>query len=148
MRTLFDEARLREVLDRLALLSADAEPVWGQMSAHRAVCHLSAQLAHALGELATAPVPGPMSKRPLSWLVIHAMPWPKGSAESPPEFLRFEPSSFAADLAELRARVERLAAERDREAWPVSPVFGSLTGKDYGVLCYRHLDHHLTQFGA
>jgi hypothetical protein len=148
MRTLFDQVRQREVLDRLAHLASDAQPLWGRMNVHQAVCHLSSQLAHTLGELPAEAVMGPMSRRPLNWILIHAAPWPKGSAQSPPEFLHFETRTWEEDRAELRELIHRFAERREEEAWPPSPVFGKLTRKDYGVLSYRHLDHHLTQFGA
>ena len=64
------------------------------------------------------------------------------------------PNSLRMMLAEgaVSAAVVPMFSEvREKEGeedWPVSPVFGKLTRKDYGVLSYRHLDHHLTQFGA
>jgi hypothetical protein len=30
----------------------------------------------------------------------------------------------------------------------VHPVFGTLSGKAWGALGWRHLDHHLRQFGV
>ncbi len=33
-------------------------------------------------------------------------------------------------------------------AWPVSPVFGRISGRSWGVMLYRHLDYHLGQFGV
>jgi len=30
----------------------------------------------------------------------------------------------------------------------VHAFFGSLTGAEWGVSTYKHLDHHLRQFGA
>lgn len=33
-------------------------------------------------------------------------------------------------------------------AWPASRVFGRISGSSWGVLEYKHLDHHLRQFGV
>jgi hypothetical protein len=30
----------------------------------------------------------------------------------------------------------------------VSPLFGPLTGREWGALAYKHADHHLRQFGV
>jgi hypothetical protein len=46
------------------------------------------------------------------------------------------------------ALVERFGHADPGKVWPVSPVFGALSGKDWGALSYKHLDHHLRQFGC
>ena len=42
----------------------------------------------------------------------------------------------------------RLASKSPTEVWPEHPAFGSLTHRAWGVLKYRHADHHLRQFGV
>jgi len=66
-----------------------------------------------------------------------------------PELLARPPATWQADVAELQALVDRLVA-RGREAtpWPEHPAFGKLSRRAWGVLTYRHIDHHLRQFGA
>jgi len=34
------------------------------------------------------------------------------------------------------------------EEWPEHPAFGALSRRAWGVLIYRHMDHHLRQFDA
>ena len=41
---------------------------------------------------------------------------------------------------ELHERISRLT--------PETPAFGPLSARGWGVLTYRHLDHHLLQFGV
>lgn len=33
-------------------------------------------------------------------------------------------------------------------SWPPSRVFGRISGRSWGVLQHKHLDHHLRQFGV
>jgi hypothetical protein len=35
----------------------------------------------------------------------------------------------------------------DPAVWPEHPVFGKMTPRAWRVLGYRHMDHHLRQFG-
>lgn len=44
--------------------------------------------------------------------------------------------------------LERFATREPTGAWPAHPLFGALSGSDWGVLVYRHMDPHLRQFGA
>jgi Protein of unknown function (DUF1569) len=61
---------------------------------------------------------------------------------------------------ELVERLERLAPEAkplwgnvqsfetlNPAVWPEHPVFGEMTPRAWCVLGYRHMDHHLRQFG-
>ena len=59
-------------------------------------------------------------------------------------------------LFPMPASSERLVAllSRFAEGGPQAagkathPSFGNLKGDEWGILVYRHLDHHLQQFGA
>jgi hypothetical protein len=52
-------------------------------------------------------------------------------------------STFTSLVNELARR-----ADDSSTRWPEHPFFGPLTRKDWGVLGYRHSDHHLRQFDA
>jgi Protein of unknown function (DUF1569) len=56
---------------------------------------------------------------------------------------------FEASRARLVELIEAFVAggpERCTD-WP-HMFFGRLTGEEWGVLVYKHLDHHLRQFGV
>lgn len=148
MPTLFDPTHCNGLLHRIRVLTPDHRPQWGHMTAPQMVCHLHAAFEASLGELAVGPPVGPFSRFPLNWLVIHLLPWPQGKAESPPEFLARAATTWEHDLDTLGRLVERAAARGPRAAWPVSRVFGRISGRSWGVLHWRHVDHHLRQFRA
>lgn len=52
------------------------------------------------------------------------------------------------DRAALHDLIERFAAEDRAGRWPPHPAFGTLSGRGWGSLAYKHLDHHLRQFGV
>jgi hypothetical protein len=118
------------------------------MTAQQMVCHLNASFRASLGELAAGPPAGAISRFPLNWLVIHLLPWPQGKVESPPEFLAVPATTWERDLAALRSLIERAAAQGPAAPWPPSRVFGKISGKSWGALHRKHVDHHLRQFGA
>lgn len=148
MGSLFDRRDREAILGRIATLKADRRPLWGRFTAPEMICHVSSGLRQGLGELETGPPAGPMSHAPLNWLVIHVLPWPKGKGKSPPELLRTKPTTWDADIGRLRDLVGRFAARGPAADWPASLVFGRISGRSWGVLQHKHLDHHLRQFGA
>lgn len=148
MPTLFNPAERDRMLVRIGRLAPGRRPLWGRFTASEMVCHVSSALRYGLGELEAGPPKGPLSHPPLNWLVIHVLPWPRGKAKSPRAFLSVRPTSWDADLAQLAESARRFSARGPSAGWPVSPVFGRISGRSWGVLQYRHLDHHLRQFGV
>ncbi len=134
---------------RLARLNADAQPRWGRMTAAEMVAHLSQSVRLALGELPITTPPGALRFTPLRQIVIHWLPFPKGTA-APRELHGAPLHGWVDSLAELDALTERLVARAAEPShqWPVHPYFGRLSRKEWGVLGYRHMDHHLRQFGV
>jgi hypothetical protein len=148
MPSLFDAERRHEVLERIGRLAPDRKPRWGRFTAPEMVCHVSCDLRHGLGELATGPPTGLLAHAPFNWLAIHVVPWPKGRGKSPPEFLATRPTTWQADVSRLRDLIGRFADRGPAGKWPASRVFGRISGRSWGVMLYKHLDHHLRQFGA
>jgi hypothetical protein len=146
--TLFDTRERATILDRMARITPDRRPVWGRFTAPEMICHLTCALRQSLEELEAGPPAGPFRHPPLNWLIIHVIPWPKGKAKSPPEFLTGRPTTWDADLATLRTLITRFAERGPDAAWPPSKVFGRISGRSWGALHYKHLDHHLRQFGV
>ena len=148
MPSLFAPEVRDAILDRVARLSSSSKPLWGRFTAAEMVCHISCELRHGLGELETGPPSGPLTRPPLNWLAIHVIPWPKGKGKSPPEFLATRPTTWVADVSRLRDLVQRFAARGPAADWPPSRVFGRISGRSWGVMVHKHLDHHLRQFGV
>lgn len=148
MPTIHDPQVRDSLVQRLAGLRSDSSARWGRMTASQMVCHLNASLRASLGELPVGQAAGPMARFPFNWVVIHLLPWPQGKAESPPEFLNQPASAWDADVAALRSLIERAGTRSPTAAWPPSRAFGAISGKSWGALHWKHVDHHLRQFGA
>ena len=148
MPSLFDARSRDAILARIACLAPDRKPLWGRFTAPEMVCHVSCDLRQSLGELETAPPTGPLTHPPVNWLVIHVLPWPKGKGRSPPEFLATRPTTWQADVSRLRDLIRRFGDRGPAAVWPPSRVFGRISGRSWGVMEHKHLDHHLRQFGV
>jgi hypothetical protein len=80
--------------------------------------------------------------------LIHVLPWPKGKAKAPPGTLGTSAAGWEVDRASLVDLIVRFAAAPASQLAPTHPMFGRMTPRDWDVLMYRHLDHHLRQFSA
>ncbi len=146
--SLSDDGQRREIVARLRRLRPDSPQRWGQMMAPRMVAHLTDQMTHTLGDVPVAPRRGPLRWPPVRYLSIYWIPWPKGRVHGPPEAYVTEPAEWSADLESLVALVERFGAADPEAAWPDHALFGRMSGRDWGVFCHKHFDHHLRQFGV
>jgi len=140
-----------ELLRRLRTLTPQAARRWGRMTPHQMVCHLSDAWRISLGERASTPAGNVATRTVAKWLVLYtAMPIPKGVTTSPEldqEGGGTSPSEFAADVETLASLIERSAQPNTPEPNP-HPAFGQLTRSQWARFNYRHMNHHLRQFGV
>ena len=148
MPTFWDAAAREEFCQRVARLRPDTPARWGKFDAPQMVAHLNDAMRMASGELPIPPRKTPLRYWPIRKLVIYVLPFPKGAPTAPQLLARCEAADLATEQAAFRALAERVAAKPSTDAWPHHPAFGALTHADWGVLAYRHTDHHLRQFGV
>jgi len=147
MKTIFNPRDHLELHDRVQRLTMTQKPQWGKMTPLQMVAHLTDSLRMASGELEVVPKKVPIRFSPLKQLVLYLLPIPKGLPSSP-ELIRRSPGDWSTEIARLREELNGLV-ERGAEALaPSHPAFGKLSAKQWGVLIYRHMDHHLKQFGV
>ena len=147
MKSIFNPRDHRELHDRVQQLKTSQQAQWGTMTPLQMVAHLSDSLRMASGQLEVAPKKVPLRFSPLKQVVLYLLPIPKGVPTSP-ELIARTPGDWSREVAELREELNGLV-ERGAEALaPAHPAFGKLSAKQWGVLIYRHMDHHLRQFGV
>ena len=150
MKTLFDAASVEDVKARLQRLEPGSERRWGTMTAAQAVAHCAAGLEMAAGERL---LPRVLIGRILGRLVKRL------ALGNDAPLRRNSPTAkglVMADDRDLDLERQRLGGLIDRFAaagpegctrHPHS-FFGPLTPQEWAVLMYKHLDHHLRQFGV
>ena len=151
MKSLFDAAVADEIGRRLGQLELQSERLWGTMSVAQMVAHCAVSLQWAVGEV----VP---DREALPARVIGRLIKPMVFRNEAP-FRRNSPTSRSLVVSGERD----LAIERDRLKGLVErfqlggaagctrnphSFFGRLTPEEWAALMYKHLDHHLRQFGV
>jgi hypothetical protein len=150
MKNLFEAATVDEVKTRMLRLRPDSGRLWGKMNAAQAVAHCAAGLELAMGDRRP---PQLWLGRILGWIV---KPMALGSEAPMRRNSPTVPSIVVADERDLGAERDRVGAliERFAAAGPAGctthphSFFGRLTPQEWAVLMYKHLDHHLRQFGV
>jgi hypothetical protein len=152
MKTLGNERDRTEIARRLTTIRPDARPLWGKMSAHQMVCHLSDSFRIALGRKSARDASGVLQRTVVKWIALYLpVRWPTELVTVPEidqQIGGTPPVQFAADLAQVSELLELFTArERDRES-PRHPIFGNMSRAAWLRWGYLHTDHHLRQFGA
>jgi hypothetical protein len=109
--------------------------------------HCTAGIEMMLGEKAVARRSGPLRFPPLRYLIIHVLPFPKGAPTAPELIMPLYRGDWLADHARLVRAVDAVAERGPGGEWSEHPAFGKLSPHSVGVLLWKHLDHHLRQFG-
>lgn len=135
------------ILTRFRRLQSGTQPKWGKLDAPGMVAHVIDVLRLGTGEIVVASKGGPLQYWPINTLVMFHLPWPKG-APTAPELIVRKPADIRAEVEVLRNVMANFAAIDASKNWPAHPAFGKITGEQWGRLMYRHLDHHLVQFGV
>ena len=145
-RTLLNDNDRAEVLDRLRRVRPDSARRWGTLSAARMLCHLADSLRVALGQIPVTPTHSFITRTVLKHVVVNtSFKAPPGKIQTAPEMLSTSPADWAQDLRSCEELAARVGAG---EASSVHPKFGRLSAQEWGRLCWKHLDHHLRQFGV
>jgi len=148
MGSILNDKDRAEITSRLHSLTSSSARRWGSMDVVAMLQHLSLSGRMTVGELE---VPS-SNKRifqvfPLKHLILYVAPFPKG-APTAPALKPVDTSSFEAERAALLELIERIGTGPREGAGPAHPLFGPLTWREWGVVTYKHADHHLKQFGA
>jgi hypothetical protein len=152
VKTLANATDTHEILQRLKKVRPDSPRRWGKMTSHQMICHLTDSFRMMASEKEVSDATGPFQQTILKWFALYLpLPWPAGIMTRPEidqELGGSPPVEFAADIDELVRRVERVAAAGSSIRCAPHPIFGPMSNADWLRWSYRHLDHHLRQFGA
>jgi hypothetical protein len=148
-RSLRDPDGRQAILERLARLTPDNPRHWGVMEPATLLPHLASGLRMALGERTAPPDPGSRLRSPLRrYLALYILPWPEGRIETPPGAFSTPSQGWERDRDLVFDLIERFATAKPEALGAEHPAFGRMSQRDWDALQYRHLDHHLRQFGC
>lgn len=148
MKTLFDAADRAPLLARLEALRPDSARQWGKMNVAQMLAHCAAALETGTGDR-------PMKQKLIGKIlmpffrssILGEKPF-KRNSPTDPTFVIANERDFEAERNRLRTLIARFV-ERGLPAAgdQTHSFFGKMTGQEWGELMYKHIDHHLQQFG-
>ena len=149
MKTLWQPESVQELKERISRLRPDSPRLWGKMTPAQAMAHCTIGMEMACGD-----------RRPPRMLIgrlIGTLIKSKAFQESEPMrrnsptipgFQVADDRDLDAERAKLNAIIDRFAAAGPSgcTTHPHS-FFGHLTSDEWSMWMYKHIDHHLQQFG-
>lgn len=150
MTNIFDANGSQEMINRINKLTPSTKGQWGKMTVDQMLAHLN--VAYEMAYENKHPKPNFLVKFMLKMFVkrpvVNETPYPK-NGRTAPAFLIKGDKDFEKEKQRLVGYIEKtqkLGAEHfnGRE----SHSFGALTTTEWNNLFFKHLDHHLTQFGV
>jgi len=148
MSTLADRATRDALIQRVERLSPDAKGLWGRMSAPQMLAHCTDALRMGLGDLPVKPKHAALPRMAIvKWLFLNVLTFPK-DAPTAAELIARTPDAWDAERTHLITLIRKVATPDALTTFADHPLFGPLTRAQWGQLAWKHLDHHLRQFGA
>lgn len=150
MKSLFDTTRVQEVKARLSQLKPDSPPQWGKMNAPQAVAHCAAGLELAVGDRRPPRlVIGRILGHFIRPLVLRDDEPMRRNSPTVKDLVVQDRRDLSEERQRLCGLIDRFAAG-GASACTAHPhaFFGRLTPDEWAILMYKHLDHHLRQFGV
>jgi hypothetical protein len=148
MGSILNEDNRNEIIRRMQSLSASSTRRWGSLDVVGMLQHLRLSARMTLGELQVPSSNKPVFQMfPLKHLILYVLPFPKG-APTAAELKPGDATSFEEERTALLELLERIGTGPNEGTGPAHPLFGSMTWREWGVVTYKHADHHLKQFGA
>ena len=151
MENIFNPNDYQAIVLRFNNITPLSQHAWGKMDVDQMVVHLKDQLDIALGNK-PAMAQGPVVLRTFigRWIALYLAPWPKSKLDTPREMNAslngMIVTDFESDKHLLLIRLNEFITAP--AGFAAHPFFGKINNKDWGRLVWKHLNHHLLQFGA
>lgn len=148
MHNLFEPTAADEIIARLEKVQSFTKPQWGKMNAAQMMAHCQAPFEVYFGDKKIrrgliGVLFGKMAKKKL----FVDKPWPK-SLPTAKEFIIEGERNLDAEKTKLVNLIRRFSSEGYMVTQTVHPFFGKMSSQEWALLAYKHLDHHLQQFGV
>jgi hypothetical protein len=147
---IFSKADVENVISRINALQPETQPKWGKMSVDQMLAHCN--VTYEMVYTDKHPKPNFLLKFILKSFVkksvVNEVPY-KQNSQTAPQFVMKSSKDFEAEKQRLIGHINQVQAEgttafEGRE----SHSFGKLNAAEWNNMFYKHLDHHLSQFGV
>ncbi len=149
MASIFSKDDTAKIIDRINTLTPHSQSLWGKMTVNQMLSHCQAPIDVAFGDLNLKSnilffLLGRIFKKKL----LTAKRFKKNSITAP-SFIRSQTYDFEKTKAELIRKVNRFSEEGTAcIRLEKHPFFGKMSFEEWDHLQWKHLNHHLNQFGV
>jgi hypothetical protein len=148
MQNLFESASADEILSRVNQLQSTSQAKWGKMNVSQMMAHCQGPFEVFFGEKQMkrrliGVLFGKIAKRKL----FTSKPWSR-SLPTAPEFVIKNEREFQNEKMKLVDLINRFSIEGYNITEKIHPFFGRLSAQEWALFTYKHMDHHLQQFGV
>ena len=148
MKSIFNTTDNQEVINRINALSPKSQALWGKMSVDQMLKHTNDAILVSFNEKAL--------NVPFIFRILGRMM--KSSVLKQPEFAKNSPTAkefkyqenfdFETIKNELISNFSRFQEGEQAITCKNHPFWGKMTTEDWNKLMWKHVDHHLKQFGV
>jgi Protein of unknown function (DUF1569) len=153
MKNLFEPTLVEDIKRRIMRLHPESERQWGKMPLAPVLAHCTSGLQMAMGTInpKRAPFPANVIGLLIKPLVFSDDKPIRRNSSSSPELFTADPTQceFERERAQLIEAIDSFASTGAAccSQHP-HPFFGPLKPQQWAILMYKHIDHHLRQFGV
>ena len=148
MKSLLEPATALEIIHRIEQLTPSTPAQWGKMNVAQMMAHCSYALKlYLTGKKLRRPILAILFGGIAKKRMLTNKPW----ARNLPTAKELKPAAGSEFEREKTNLIENISlfVTKGAKATPIPhPFFGKMTTADWGLHQYKHLDHHLTQFGV
>lgn len=140
----------QQLIERIHKLTPETQPQWGKMNASQVLAHCNVTYEYVFGERDDKPnfLVKWMLKKFVKDKVVGEEPYAH-NIRTAPAFIIPDNKNFDKEKARLIAYIQKVQEKgEDYFKGKESSSFGVLTSVQWNNMMYKHLDHHLTQFGV
>jgi len=150
MESLFNQNANQKIIDRINALTTGSKPQWGKMNVEQMLAHCRMPLTAAHGDV--------KMKRGLIGILFGGIAKKQLITENKPfkqnlptdkNFIVADPENFEKEKQQLLERIQLFYQKGpDGITKQAHSFFGKMTPQEWDKLQWKHLDHHLRQFGV
>ncbi len=143
---LFEPAVKENIIERINKLTPQTQGLWGKMNVAQMLTHCQLPIGVAFG---THKLHGNFILKligPLFKSVLYNDKPYKQSLPTDKSFVITQEKDFEKEKKNLLEKIEQFTEANMTDA--KHPVFGKLTKEQWSKATWKHLDHHLRQFGV
>ncbi len=149
MKQIFEVAAYAEIIRRVEHLSPESKALWGKMNVTQMLAHVQGPMEVALGDRKLKKsilglLFGNMAKKK----ILEEKPFSK-NLPTDPTYIKKGDYDFDVEKAKVLSLLKRIFEGGESVIIKEPhPFFGKMTSEEWATSLWKHMDHHLNQFGV